>query len=259
MITLTSDFGLKDPYVAEMKGVILTINPNATIVDLTHEVEKFNVRMGAFMLASAIPYFPDGTVHVAVVDPGVGTQRRSILIQTAKAFFIGPDNGVLMLAAQNQGIKHVYQITNHKLMLPKISSTFNGRDVFAPAAAYLTKEVAPTEFGAEIKNPVKTDFAQAKRGMRGLSGEVLHIDGFGNIITNIAEKDIIQNQGKSINVELAGVSLKLNFCKTYAEAKTKEPIAFIGSNGFMEIALNQGNASEKFRVKSGDKVAVKAA
>jgi S-adenosylmethionine hydrolase len=258
MITLTSDFGLKDPYAAEMKGVILTINPNATIVDVTHEVEKFNFRMGAFILASAIPYFPDGTVHVAVVDPGVGTQRRSILIQTTKAFFVGPDNGILMLASQNQSIKHVYQITNPKLMLPKISSTFHGRDIFAPAAAYLTKEVAPTEFGAEIKNPVKPDFTQAKRGISGLIGEVLHIDDFGNIITNIAEKDILQNQGKPINIEWAGVSLKLNFCKTYAEAKTNEPIALIGSHGFMEIALNQGNAAEKFHVKSGDKVAVKA-
>ena len=258
MITLTSDFGLKDPYSAEMKGTILTINPNATIVDVTHEVEKFNVRMGAFMLASAAPYFPEGTVHVAIVDPGVGTQRRAILIQTAKAFFVGPDNGVLMLAAQNQGIKHIYQLTNPKLMLSKTSRTFHGRDIFAPAAAYLTKDVTPAEFGAEIKDPVKPDFAQTKRRKGALIGEVLHIDGFGNIITNIAEKDIVQNQTKAINIELAGVSLKLNFCKTYAEVETNEPLALIGSHGFMEIAFNQGNAAEKFHMKSGDNVAVKA-
>ena len=108
MITLTSDFGLKDPYVAEMKGVILTINPKATLIDVTHEVEKFNIRMAAFMLASAIPYFPDGTVHLAVVDPGVGTQRRAIIVQTKKSFFVGPDNGILFLAARNQGVEHVY-------------------------------------------------------------------------------------------------------------------------------------------------------
>ena len=117
MITLTSDFGLKDPYVAEMKGVILTINPKATIIDITHGVEKFNIRMGAFMLASAAPYFPKGTIHLAVVDPGVGTERRAILIQTKKGFFVGPDNGVLILAAQNQGIEHIYEITNPKFML----------------------------------------------------------------------------------------------------------------------------------------------
>ncbi len=137
MITLTSDFGLKDPYVAEMKGVILTINPNATLVDITHEIEKFNVRAAAFALASAAPYFPDGTVHLAVVDPGVGTDRRAIVIQTKKGFFVGPDNGVLVLAAQSQGIEHMYQLSNPKFMMPKVSSTFHGRDIFAPAAAYL--------------------------------------------------------------------------------------------------------------------------
>ena len=159
MITLTSDFGLKDPYVAEMKGVILTINPKATLIDITHEVEKFNIRMAAFMLASAAPYFPQGTVHLAVVDPGVGTQRRAILIQTKKSFFVGPDNGILILAAQNQGIEHVYQLTNPTFMLPKISSTFHGRDIFAPAAAHLDKGVQPSEFGPEIKDPINPEFA----------------------------------------------------------------------------------------------------
>src|SRR5208283_4092285 len=131
MITLTSDFGLKDPYVAEMKGVILTINPKAALIDITHEVEKFNIRMAAFMLASAAPYFPQGTIHMAVVDPGVGTQRRAILIQTKRSVFVGPDNGILILAAQPRGIEHAYQLTNPKFMLPKISNTFHGRDIFA--------------------------------------------------------------------------------------------------------------------------------
>ena len=166
MITLTSDFGLKDPYVAEMKGVILTINPKATLIDITHEVEKFNVRMAAFMLASAAPYFPKGTVHLAVVDPGVGTQRRAIIVQTKKGFFVGPDNGVLILAAQNQGIEHVYELANPKFMLPKVSSTFHGRDIFAPAAAHLDIGVQPSDFGPEIKDPVKPEFANQKN--RGL-------------------------------------------------------------------------------------------
>ena len=190
MITLTSDFGLKDPYVAEMKGVILTINPKATLIDITHEVEKFDVRMAAFILASAAPYFPQGTVHLAVVDPGVGTQRRAIIIQTKKSFFVGPDNGILILAAQNQGIEHVYQITNPTFMLPKISSTFHGRDIFAPAAAHLDKGVPPKEFGPEIKDLTKPEFASVKQTNGSLIGEVIHIDGFGNIITNITEKDI---------------------------------------------------------------------
>ena len=163
MITLTSDFGLKDPYVAEMKGVILTINPNATIIDITHDVEKFDIRMGAFMLASAAPYFPKGTVHLAVVDPGVGTERRAILVQTKQGFFVGPDNGVLMLAAKNQGIEHIYELSNPKFMLPKVSATFHGRDIFAPAAAYLDIGVKPAEFGPEITDAVMPEFVHVKR------------------------------------------------------------------------------------------------
>jgi len=259
MITLTSDFGLKDPYVAEMKGVILTINPKATIVDITHEVEKFNIRLAAFMLASAAPYFPQGTVHLAVVDPGVGTQRRAILIQAKKSFFVGPDNGILILAAQNQGIEHVYQLTNCTFMLAKISSTFHGRDIFAPAAAHLDKGMQPREFGSEIKDVTKPEFVSVKRAKCSLIGEVMHIDGFGNIITNINETDMIQNHAEKVNIELPHISLKLILGKTYAETKPKEPTALIGSHGFVEIALNQGNAAEKFHVKAGDKIVVTAA
>ena len=210
MITLTSDFGLKDHYVAEMKGVILTINPKTTIVDITHDIEKFNIRMAAFMLASAAPYFPENTVHLAVVDPEVGTNRRAILIHTKKSFFVGPDNGILVLAAQRQGIRKVYQLTNPKLMLPKISSTFHGRDIFAPAAAYLEKSIQPAEFGPEIKDLIQPEFASIDRSGDSIIGEVMHIDNFGNIITNINEKDI-QNKGKIVTVELPQVSLKLTF------------------------------------------------
>ena len=259
MITLTGDFGLKDPYVAEMKGVILTINPKATIIDITHEVEKFNIRMAAFMLAAAAPYFSQGTVHLAVVDPGVGTKRRAILIQTKKSFFVGPDNGILILAAQNQGIKHVYQLTSHSFMLAKISSTFHGRDIFAPVAAHLDKGLPPSEFGPEIKDPINPEFNIIKRTNSSIIGRVMHIDGFGNIITNINETEMIQNYSETVNVTLHNFSLKLTFAKAYAQAKPNEPIALIGSHGFLEIALNQGSAAEKFRVKPGDKVTVTVA
>jgi hypothetical protein len=259
MITLTSDFGLKDPYVAEMKGVILTIDPDATLIDITHDIEKFSIRKAAFTLASVAPYFPDGTVHLAVVDPGVGTQRRAIVIQAKKGFFVGPDNGLLILAAQSQGIEHVYHLTNQKFMLPKVSSTFHGRDIFAPAAAYLEKGVQPAEFGPEVKDPVIPRFAQVKHGNGSLTGEVLDIDGFGNIITNIREKDIVCKEGKTVNVELTSASLKLAFGKAYAQAKRKEPILLIGSHDFLEIALNQASAAEKFHVKAGEKIKVTVA
>jgi hypothetical protein len=254
MITLTSDFGLKDPYVAEMKGAVLTINPKATLIDITHEVEKFNVRMAAFMLASAAPYFPKGTVHLAVVDPGVGTQRRAIAVQTKKGFFVGPDNGVLVLAAQNQGVEHVYELANPKFMLPNVSCTFHGRDVFAPAAAHLDMGVALGAFGPEIKDPVNPEFTAIKRTRSSLIGEVLHIDGFGNIITNINEAEFAKGSAEKISAELSGISLKIQFGKTYAEAKPKEPVALIGSHGFLEIALNQDSAAEKFNAKVGEKI-----
>jgi len=256
MITLTSDFGLKDPYVAEMKGVILTINPDATLIDITHDIEKFNIRKAAFTLASVSPYFPDGTVHLAVVDPGVGTQRRAILIQTKKGFFVGPDNGILILAAQNQGIEHVYQLTNKKFMMPKVSSTFHGRDIFAPAAAHLKMGVEPLEFGPDVKDPIVPLFAQVKYGKGFLTGEVLDVDGFGNIITNINEKHVVCERGKTISIELTNAPIKLAFRKTYAQAKGKQPILLIGSHGFLEIALNQASAAGKFHAKVGDKIKV---
>jgi S-adenosyl-L-methionine hydrolase (adenosine-forming) len=237
-----------------MKGVILTINPKATLIDITHEVEKFRIRAAAFMLASAAPYFPQGTVHLAVVDPEVGTERRAILIQAKKDFFVGPDNGILILAAKNQGIKHIYEIVNPKFILPKGSSTFHGRDVFAPAAAYLDMGVKPSEFGAEIKNPVEPQFAKVKKVDGYLVGEVLHVDGFGNIITNISEKDVCK--AELVNVKLHQISFKLALSKAYAEAKPQECLALIGSHGYLEIAKNQGEAAAKFYVKAGDKIEV---
>ena len=254
MITLTSDFGLKDPYVAEMKGVILSINPNATLIDATHEIEKFNVRMGAFVLASVAPYFPEGTVHLAVIDHSVGTKRRAILIQTKRGYFVGPDNGVLVLAAQNQGIELMVELANSQFMLPNVSSTFHGRDVFAPAAAYLDKGVGISEFGPKIQDVVKPEFSSVKQSNGSLMGEVLYIDDFGNIITNI-NQTLIPTAEKAI-VQLPATHIEIKVAKTYAQAKPEDPIALIGSHGFMEIALNQASAAEKFHVKTGDKIAV---
>jgi S-adenosyl-L-methionine hydrolase (adenosine-forming) len=254
LITLTSDFGLKDPYVAEMKGVMLTINPQATIIDITHNVEKFNIREGAFVLASAALYFPKDTIHLAVIDPDVGTERCAILIQTKRGFFVGPDNGLLILAAQNQGIEHLYEISNPKFMLPKVSNTFHGRDVFAPVAAHLDKGIKPSEFGPEIIKANKPKFANVERRNSSLIGEVWHVDDFGNIISNISQKDLPQN--RVVKVKLPGVLQNISFGKTYAHVKPHEPLALIGSHGFLEIALNKGNAAEKFHVKAGGKIEV---
>lgn len=257
IVTLTTDFGLKDPYVAEMKAVILQIRPNAVIVDITHEIDKFNIRMAAYILASAAPYFPQATIHVAVVDPGVGTKRRPIVIQTKHGFFIGPDNGILVLAAAKQGIVRVHEITNPKLMLPHVSFTFHGRDIFAPAAAHLLNGVKPEEFGPEIRDVVQPEFAKVieKNGM--LIGEVLHVDGFGNVITNISRAELPHKDVKEVlTVDLVGCRLKLPFCQAYGEVGLHKPLSLIGSHGFLEIALNQGNAAKEFKINAGDKIAV---
>lgn len=258
IITLTTDFGTKDSYVAEIKAVILSLSPDARIVDLTHEVDKFNTRMAAYVLACAAPYFPKGTVHVVVIDPGVGTKRRALLIQTRNGFYVGPDNGVLTLAANDQGIEHVFEITNRKLMLSRISNTFHGRDVFAPAAAHLINGTKSEEFGSETDKISTPRFTRIVRRKNMLIGEVLHIDGFGNIITNIGRRELdSMNQKEVVNVRFKSTKLGLKLCKAYAEVGKREALVIVGSHNFLEISVNQGNAARKFRVKVGDKITLK--
>lgn len=255
IVTLTTDFGLRDPYVAEMKAVILSICPEAAIVDVSHDVGKFDVRTGAYMLASAAPYFPKGTIHVAVVDPGVGTARRCLIVETKQSFFVGPDNGVLVLAGDKQGIVSIREITNPKLMLPNVSSTFHGRDIFAPAAAHLANRVAPADFGAEVRDMVKPEFARVETDKGKLVGEVLHVDGFGNIVTNVGEEALGNlKTWDSVGVNINGFNVKTELAKTYAEAKPREVFVLMGSQGYVEVAVNQGSAAEQFKAKTGDKV-----
>jgi S-adenosylmethionine hydrolase len=255
IITLTTDFGLKDPYVAGIKAVVLDICPAATIVDISHEIEKFNIRMGAYILASASPYFPKGTIHVAVVDPGVGTKRKPILIQTKQAYFIGPDNGILSLAARNRDIEHIYEITNQNLMLAKISDTFHGRDLFAPTAAHLANGTPPADFGPQTRKIVTPDFTRVIRKKNTLIGEVLYIDSFGNIITNIDKKKLTSiKTRKTVNIKLGNTRLTIKLCRSYTEERPQKPLAIIGSHNFLEIAINQGNASKTLEVNVGEKV-----
>lgn len=255
IITLTTDFGLADPYVAEMKAVILKINQYAKIVDISHQIEKFNIRMGAYILAAAAPYFPEDTIHVAVVDPGVGTKRKPIVVEVENGFFIGPDNGVLALAANRQSIKHVYEIANRKFMLPKISATFHGRDIFAPAAAFISKGVSPSEFGREIRKIVMPKFAKIVRRGNILTGEIIHVDSFGNIVTNFTQKELEwANVKNTLKIKLKEYKLKLKLCRAYAEVEPQKPLAIIGSHDFLEVSVNKGNAAETFKVIPGDKV-----
>jgi hypothetical protein len=192
---------------------------------------------------------------VVVVDPGVGTRRKAMLIQTKQGYFIGPDNGVLILATESQSIEHAYKIANPKLMLPKISNTFHGRDIFAPAAAHLASGTPPSEFGPEIHRIVTPKFAKITKGKGVLIGEIIHIDGFGNMVTNFNEKELeLMGIKGMVNVKLKNTRLKLKLCKAYAEVEAKKPLAIIGSHNFLEISINQGNAADTFKTKVGDNV-----
>jgi S-adenosylmethionine hydrolase len=257
IITLTTDFGIKDPYVAEMKAVILSLNGNVTVLDVSHGINKYDIRMGAFVLASVTPYFPTGTIHVAVVDPTVGSQRRAILIETEQAFFIGPDNGILTLACRRNKIKHVFEITNKKMMLPIISGTFHGRDLFAPAAAHLANGVPSKEFGPEIHHITYPTFARPIRKEKTLQGEVIYVDDFGNIVTNFCMDDIKSSETEGfIKVKLKRKSQMLKLCKNYSEVAKHETLILGGSHGFLEIAANGGNAAKELKVTTGDKLAI---
>ncbi len=260
LITLLSDFGLRDPYVAEMKAVVLSVCPDALIVDISHEVDKYDVRTGAYTLARAAPFFPEGTIHVAVVDPSVGTERRPIIIESKRGFYVGPDNGLLMLSARKEGVVHVYEIMNRKYMLKTVSKTFHGRDVFCPAAAHLAKGVKPSEFGPEISNPLVPTFAQSSVRDREIKCEVIHVDGFGNIVTNVNEehlKAISAKEGVRLSVVLKESDILVRMCSAYDDVPAGNPLTVMGSGGFLEVAVNRGNAAKNYNVKVGDKVVIK--
>jgi S-adenosylmethionine hydrolase len=216
--------------------------------------------MGAFVLASVAPYFPKGTIHVAVVDPAVGTRRLGILVITKHASYVGPDNGLLMLAAQRHGILDVHELTNRKFMLPRVSHTFHGRDVFAPVSAYLANGSSPAEFGPKINQYVVPKFAKPILKANILQGEIVHIDDFGNIITNLTKKDLKRlglKPTELLLIKMKNKSLRVNLCNAYGEAVSKGALALIDSHGFLEVAINQGNAAEKFQMEAGDAIAVR--
>lgn len=250
VITLISDFG--DLYPASMKGVILSIHPQARIVDISHNVPKHDIRAGAFMLMTTAKYFPSHTVHIAVVDPGVGTQRRAMAIKSCSNskihYFVGPDNGILIPAARSIGRFEVYEIKGMK----EVSSTFHGRDIFAPIGAYISKGMDIHEVGKRIYDFVDIDFGAGKKEKQCLHGKVIFIDSFGNIITNIS-KDLIDFQiGDMLEIQ----GKKLMFQRSYAFCRKGEPLALIGSHNHLEIAINQGNAALFFNKKHGDEIII---
>ena len=255
IVALLSDFGSRGQYVSEMKGTILTLCPSATVVDISHDIEKFNIRMGAFVLAAASRYFPAGTIHVVVVDPGVGGQRRDLLIESRRAVYIGPDNGVLLPAALRDGIKEAYSIENQRFMRSPVSSTFHGRDVFAYTAAKIACGAELSEVGPRISDMVSATFAEALASHNRIRCEVLVTDSFGNIVTTAVEKDLGVagiKLGDRIMMQAKGRVYTLNMVRSYSGAAEGKVVLLVGSHGFLEVAINRGNAAKRFRVRSGD-------
>ena len=255
VVTLTTDFGSSDHFVGAMKGVILSIAPRATIVDITHEIAPQDLNEGAFIIAQAWRYFPKKTIHVVVVDPGVGSSRRPILCETSGHFFIAPDNGVLSMVYDDAKLK-VRVISNPRVMREEISRTFHGRDVFAPAAAHLARGVAPAKFGKAIHDFIRIDALKPSRiSADTWRGTVLKVDHFGNLITNFSIDHFAGVKTRPFEVRIAGERIR-RLALTYAETEIGERFAIVGSAGYIEIAANQASASRLLGCGAGAEVAL---
>lgn len=253
VISLLTDFGLTDPYVSEMKAVILSICPRVRIVDISHLVEKFNIRMGAYLLATAAASFPTATVHVAVVDPGVGSPRRPIVIETAHSLLVGPDNGLLVPAAQAEGILHVYQVTNRSITRSQVSATFHGRDIFGPVAAHLACGTPVMECGVEITDFLKPSYAEPKFDGKRVRGEVFHVDSFGNIITNVHSMQVPFNlkANQKLKISVGNKQFSARHVNTYSDLKKDEYGLLVGSHGYLEVTCREKSAAKRVRARTG--------
>jgi S-adenosylmethionine hydrolase len=256
IVTLLTDFGLKDPYVASMRGVILSINPKCTLIDITHQINSHDIKEGAFILEQAYSNFPKGTVHLSVVDPGVGSARKPILIVTKDYFFVGPDNGLFTLALRRETVEQAVVLTNPKFFRSEISSTFHGRDIFAPVAAYLSLGVKPESFGHAIKSWHEISFPEPTITQGRLTGKIVHVDAFGNLVSNIDRRNLLQfSRGHPLVIKIGKRTIR-GLKKGYWEGGENEPLALIGSGGFLEVSVREGNAQKALRGKRGDPIIV---
>jgi S-adenosylmethionine hydrolase len=268
IITLTTDFGTSDAYVAAMKGVMLGIHPEARLVDISHSIKPQNVLQASFVLSTAYQFFPPRTIHLVVVDPGVGTERRAVILRTPLADFVAPDNGVLSYIVREYpareespnssetklgpGLEAV-AITRPEFWRPEVSPTFHGRDVFAPVAAHLSLGRAPADFGEKVTSLAVLPVSLPLRAPDGaLSGIILHIDSFGNLITNI-RGEMLPEKRRNVTVEIGDRPIN-GLSRTYAEGYGL--LALVGSSGYVEVSLKEGNASALLGVKEGDRVKI---
>jgi len=253
IITLLTDFGSNDPFVGVMKGAILSRFPGATLVDLTHAIDPHDIAQGSFWLEKSFRWFSPGTVHVGVVDPGVGTPRSAVVVSAGGHVFVGPDNGLLAPAAEAAGAPVVHAVDTSHLGLPKPSDTFHGRDVFAPVAALIAAgHASPTAVGPERSQLVDSRLPRARRTSEGIVGTVVAIDHFGNLITNVEETKLENEMLREVRI--AGKVLPVG--RTYGEAERGQWLALIGSFGTVEIAVREGHAASVLGVRTGTTVEV---
>ncbi|MEW6095616.1 MAG: SAM-dependent chlorinase/fluorinase [bacterium] len=257
IITLITDFGIQDNYVGIIKGVIYSINQDVEIIDITHLVNSYDLREANFILKSSFKYFPKGTIHVVVVDPGVGSEREIILMQTKNYYFLAPNNGILDFAFDKLEDIKIVEVTNKKYFLDEISSTFHGRDIFAPVAAYLSLGKQIEEFGHKISK-IKTlppEF-KPKFDKDKIVGEIIYIDHFGNLITNIVKEEFTFEDSQ-VSIEVAGKQIK-GISQTYSQLQPAQLLALWDSSNHLEIAANLANAQQLLQIEKGKgKVIVK--
>ena len=256
LITLLSDFGLHDEYVGVMKGVIAQINSNLRIIDITHQIPPQNIAAGRFCLMNAYRHFPVGTIHVAVVDPGVGGKRRAIVLEVAEGFFIAPDNGLLSGVLNESEIYKAVELTNPQYWYAsgsQISNTFHGRDIFAPVGAHLASGISLNQLGQEIdpQSLIRLELPKCTRTKNGFLGCIQYIDYFGNLVTNIPGNNL---ETKNWSVHIGEKTIK--GCRTYTDVTVREPISLVGSHGWVEIAVNSGNAQLQLQIQLGDSVEI---
>ncbi len=255
IIVLLTDFGLNDSFVGVMKGVISRINPQVKIVDLCHKIESHNIHDAAFLLKSSYPYFPEGTIFLIVVDPGVGSERKSVIVETEKYIFVAPDNGVLSFLVERD-IKRIIQITNGEYFLKPVSHTFHGRDIFAPVAAHLSRGETVEKFGPAIRKINRLKFPEPQLKNNRLMGEVMYVDHFGNLITNINQDAFLRFiEGEKFQIIIGKAKIS-KISSSYQEGKEGLPIAIFGSFDNLEISLYRDDASRRLNLNKGSKISI---
>jgi S-adenosylmethionine hydrolase len=256
IITLITDFGEASGYVGTMKGVILSINPACNIIDITHQISPQDREEAAFVLKSVHPFFPPDTIHLVIVDPGVGSARKPIIVESSRSWFVGPDNGVFSFIFLEDPPKGVLEITNDRYFLSPVSPTFHGRDIFAPIAAHLSSGVSIHEIGKELKNFVQLEGLEPEVDQDMLKGRIIFIDHFGNLVSNISQKFFSRIVGKNPFQITVGNRVLRKIYPTYSDAEDGEVLALFGSSQQLEISVRNGNCQRLLNISKGLPVSV---